>query len=675
MTYSSVKCYFVFIDSVVPCIEDINYILYGKSIAEARGLFMHIHKVSTVEKYMARFSLTLSKTVKLHIDFRAIKVKEIEDIPFKDEDGNILYDEDGKRLVHTDGTGFISEDLAMKCPKDFSAAMYMKDNSFEPLLIQCRLFYNGCAAKGTLLVNKKLEQGTIHIRPSMIKVERDCTLAEEDTFNSLEIVDISRKPGRTTLSKYLIALLSYGNVPPDFFLSLLINALEDSRNVYINRKSAMKVATNNNGLEYGFLAQRMISSGIPLNEPYLQHCLWKMEKDEKSKLKAGKLPISETFYLMGTADPTGILNYDEVCVILHHGQVSGKVLVYRNPGLHFGDIHVMKAIYLKELEAIVGNAKYGIFFSTKGKSSAPYEMATGDFDGDMYWVSRNPELLKYYQASDPWRRSNAPQKSNNRKPQEFSAMELECELGRLFLEARKPSFIIATAADSWLSFMDRLLTIQYASEKDRLRRKIIELIDIYYDALDAPKSGKKVDFPDYLKAEQFPHYMQRGAGFTYESFSILGQIYNRMEKSKDEASSTKEIWKLPCFDVQISEEYVNMWRTRYADYRKDMTKALKSGSETKDDAAEEVIRKYKQMLYDAPYFEESEKDMEQIYEEAVAIYHVTYDYAIRSNQVERCGFCWKVAGSALFNFYAGEVSGSKERPIVILPSVLRDILN
>lgn len=50
---------------------------------------------------------------------------------------------------------------------------------------------------------------------------------------------------------------------------------------------------------------------------------------------------------------------------------------------------------------------------------------------------------------------------------------------------------------------------------------------------------KQVNFPNCLKAEQYPHYMQRGADITYESFSILGQIYNRMEKSKDEASQTK----------------------------------------------------------------------------------------------------------------------------------------
>lgn len=68
----------------------------------------------------------------------------------------------------------------MKCPRSFSLANDITDNSFEkyeeivniedtacqkrgaearnkepPLLIQCRLFYDGCAVKGTLLINRK----------------------------------------------------------------------------------------------------------------------------------------------------------------------------------------------------------------------------------------------------------------------------------------------------------------------------------------------------------------------------------------------------------------------------------------------------------------------------------------------------------------------------------------
>lgn len=75
-----------------------------------------------------------------------------------------------------------------------------------------------------------------------------------------------------------------------------------------------------------------------------------------------------------------------------NGQLSGDVLVYRNPGLHFGDIHILKAVYVKELEDFIGNAKYGIFFSIKGQRSAAAEIANGDFDGDVYWVSRNRQV-------------------------------------------------------------------------------------------------------------------------------------------------------------------------------------------------------------------------------------------------------------------------------------------
>ena len=55
---------------------------------------------------------------------------------------------------------------------------------------------------------------------------------------------------------------------------------------------------------------------------------------------------------------------------------------------------------------------------------------------------------------------------------------------------------MAVAADSWLAFMDCLLVLrdENAGDTDGLRQKILKLVDIYYDALDAPKSGKKVSF-------------------------------------------------------------------------------------------------------------------------------------------------------------------------------------
>lgn len=80
------------------------------------------------------------------------------------------------------------------------------------------------------------------------------------------------------------------------------------------------------------------------------------------------------------------------CSCRDQGQLSGPVLVYRNPGAHPGDIHVVNARYVEALKDFVGNAKYGVFFPSKGLRSMADEIAGGDYDGDMYWVCRNPEV-------------------------------------------------------------------------------------------------------------------------------------------------------------------------------------------------------------------------------------------------------------------------------------------
>ncbi|XP_031256497.1 probable RNA-dependent RNA polymerase 5 [Pistacia vera] len=415
-TSSTVKCYFVRLESDATIDNGQRYILSGKTVCEARALFMHVHTVSNMANYMSRLSLILSKTMKLELDFSKVNVETIEDIPCYDQDDNPVY-KDGKLLIHTDGTGFISEDLALKCPNNIFKGKCKNDDSIErfangkefegkfcegdqqeshsgvpPLLMQVRLFHKGRAVKGTLLVNKKLPSQTIQIRPSMIKVEADPNLSGTQTSNSLEIVNTSKQPGKPSLSRHLIALLNYGGVPESFFVDIVRNALEDAHSVFSNKRNALKVSLNYGGMDE-FIVARMILSGICLDEPYLKYRLSILLKEEKKGLQGGKLPVTESYYLMGTVDPTGILKSDEVCIILNDGQVSWeKVLVYRNPGLHFGDIHVLKAKHVKELDDIVGNAKYAIFFPCKGPRSVADEIAGGDFDGDMFFVSRNPEV-------------------------------------------------------------------------------------------------------------------------------------------------------------------------------------------------------------------------------------------------------------------------------------------
>ncbi|XP_060180077.1 probable RNA-dependent RNA polymerase 3 isoform X2 [Lycium barbarum] len=690
---ASLKCYFVRFESTETCNDGGSYVFSTKRISQARCHFMHVHKVSNMAKYAARLSLILSKTIKLQVNLASVTIERIEDILCRDENGCTIHDEDGEPRIHTDGTGFISEDLAMHCPKDFSKAEYIKDENYENFVDivdldgmtaerraagswnrePCRLFYNGCAVKGTFLVNRKIGSQQIQIRPSMVKVETDPTISIIPTFNSLEIVAISHRPKKAYLSKHLISLLSYGGVQKDFFMEILGSALEETKQVYLRKRAALKVAINYREMDDDCLSARMISSGIPPNEPHLHARLSRLAKIERTKLRGGKLPISDSFYLMGTADPTGVLESNEVSVILDNGQVSGRVLVYRNPGLHFGDVHVMKARYVEELVDIVGDAKYGIFFSTKGPRSAATEIANGDFDGDMYWVSINRKLVDSYTTSKPWTRMHSTPKAVSKKPTEFSADELEYELFRQFLEAKAKGANMSVAADSWLAFMDRLLMLRGddVDEMHSLKGKMLHLIDIYYDALDAPKSGKKVSIPRDLKANKFPHYMEKGNPFSYHSTSILGQIYDHVDSYPDEDLCVTEISKLPCFEVEIPQTCMALWRGRYEEYKKDMTRAMNSGCELRISSCNEVIKKYKKLLYGAVEFEQSERKTEDIFNEALAIYHVTYDNARITYSIEKCGFAWKVAGSALCRIHA---MYRKEKALPILPSILQEIL-
>ncbi|KAL5572577.1 hypothetical protein UlMin_022174 [Ulmus minor] len=699
-TSSPVKCYFVRFESEALVDNNTSYILSNKTVSEARHIFMHACNLSSVSNYMARLSLILSKTYTMDVDLSSVYIKRVEDEYCLDESDDFVY-RDGKRLIHTDGTGYISEDLAFVCPNNLSkgkrlhnadfeisnldgqedAVVEVKQQSLEtretPLLIQFRLFNNGSAVKGTFLVNKTLDPKTIWIRDSMIKVETDPMLWTHQQASSLEVVGTSNPPGRSCLSKILIALLSYGGVPDKFFLDTVDNALEEVHVAFSKIRAALRVSNNYGHMDDDFTAARMILSGIPLEESYLQYRLSILMKEERKGLRGGKLYVPECYYLMGTADPTGKLEKDEVCIVLNNGQVSGKVLVYRNPGLHFGDIHVLKATYVEELESYIGTAKYGIFFSRKGPRSIADEIAGGDFDGDMYWVSRNPQLLQHFKPSEPWSPPPSTPKVPTKKPKEFSDQDLEDELFKLFLTTRfEPSFTIGEAAEFWMAWMERLLVLgnDTIAEKDRVKEKIVRLINIYYDALDAPKKGgAKIEVPKDLRVDSFPHYMEKKRTDPSKSTSILGQIYNKVDEYQSEDYSNRAVWKLPSFDVQVPEPCLKKWKEYYDSYN-EMCDTMQIGDlESKNKKADEMIKDFKKLLYGPTgELEDSTKNLKEIYDEALAIYNIVYDYAMNTNSVAKCMFAWRVAGSALFQIHIMKQTGAN-KPLLCPPSILREL--
>ena len=78
------------------------------------------------------------------------------------------------------------------------------------------------------------------------------------------------------------------------------------------------------------------------------------------------------------------------------------------------------------------------------------------------------------------------------------------------------------------------------------------------------------------------------------------------------------------------------------------------------------------MLYGAAEFEESPRKLEDIWDEALAIYNNAYDYAERCQAVGRCSFAWKVAGRALCMLHASRQGEKCTIPCSI--TALKEIL-
>ncbi|KAK2444191.1 RNA-dependent RNA polymerase family protein [Trifolium repens] len=326
-------------------------------------------------------------------------------------------------------------------------------------------------------------------------------------------------------------------------------------------------------------------------------------------------------------------------------------------------------------ESYVGHGESAIFFPCVGSRSVADEIAG---DGYMYWISKNPQLLQHFRQSDPLIQrpaSNSVRLSSSViKPCELSHEQVEEELCKLCLKTRfQPSSTIGVVADSWMALMDRLLIlrndVKHEKEVQQVKINILKLSNLYYKALDAhKKGGGKIQVPEDLTADLYPHYMNR-----YDSFgstSILGSIFDEVCRCQITDMSGIEIRKLPCFDVDIPEHFKHKWGELYCQYRHNMRNALNGDLSNSNVEANEVIKMYKQKFDDAINIEDGSKGITDIYNEALAVYHVTYDYAILKKDVGKCGFAWKVAGSVLVRFYAEK---QNQKTLTCSSSALREI--
>ncbi|CAJ1341611.1 unnamed protein product [Effrenium voratum] len=239
------------------------------------------------------------------------------------------------------------------------------------------------------------------------------------------------------------------------------------------------------------------------------------------------IPRSEGCLLLGVPDPVGVLKEGEVFVQCAYEEggastdfvVEAKVLVYRNPCLHPGDIQHLRAVDKEELR-FLSNV---LVLPVTGKRSVAACCSGGDLDGDKFSVIWAPDLVPPLELMQPaldydalLREAGGPMEV---RPATFS----EEGLADFFCDVVSND-TLGKIAHLHLAYCDN-------SPQGALDPLAIELAKGQSLAVDFPKTGIPPQVPEdtilEVKKQGYPDFMQKLEKDTYTSEKVLGILFRR----------------------------------------------------------------------------------------------------------------------------------------------------
>ncbi|WVZ83826.1 hypothetical protein U9M48_030925 [Paspalum notatum var. saurae] len=210
------------------------------------------------------------------------------------------------------------------------------------------------------------------------------------------------------------------------------------------------------------------------------------------------------------------------------------------------------------------------------------------------------------------------------------------------------SYALGISSDCWYAYMDRFLTEGVDDdEKESVVWNMIQLVDLYYAALDGHKVNsnltllflalflpiKQVQVRHSLKVKAYPHFMEKEKFEPYHSISILGRIYDETKKAALQQSENDQILSaVRSICIQLA--------------------AVKSVGQLVVAWCPGQARHVLELLYGAEDFEETPRDYSEVFMEACTIYRIVYEQARSTKSIRKCCFVWNVAGAALCHLHA-----------------------
>ncbi|CAG8460481.1 5250_t:CDS:2, partial [Racocetra persica] len=440
-----------------------------------------------VAKYAARMGQCFSST-------RAIAYLQVDDIVE-------IPDIYRGKYNFSDGTGKISYGLA----KTIAQSLELKNT---PCAFQFRL----AGYKGVLCLSRYLHGNKIQVRPSQCKFE-----------STHQVLEVIRGSCMITafLNRQAITLLSTLGVPDEVFIDMKNQQVQELDKMLKSDHMAMSVLLKNAD-EHGMtriMSDLVKADFLQRKDPFILNLLAlfriMMLRDLKRK---AKIRVDDGAFLLGVLDETNSLKDNQIYCCKSDPQnpnvrqvIKGTCIVYRNPCFHPGDIRVVTAVECKNLDYLVDV----VVFPAQGFRDIPSQCSGGDLDGDDFTIIYDPRLIP---------------KIKNFEPMNYEAPKPEM-VEQVTIDHVKKFFVNYICTDQLGSIANAHLAKADMAENGAFHGQCMRLAQLHSEAVDFPKTGSPLEFPNELRVKRFPDFMEKPDKPSYPSPKVLGRLYRSIEVS------------------------------------------------------------------------------------------------------------------------------------------------
>jgi hypothetical protein len=407
-------------------------------------------------------------------------------------------------------------------------------------------------------------------------------------YKHLEVIAIGKRIPYY-LNRHVILLLRVHSVPDSVFIDMQQSMLNDLDQMLIDPEKAMDMVPRLSGSSSSTSGalMHMLHSGLdPRFDPFLLSCLHAIRSHHLMNLrKKTRIFVKKGAVLLGGIDETGNLPEDCVFVQISDGYsrdgdvsgsgdvqrpLTGPVLVTKHPVMHPGDVRMLMAVNIPELQ----HHRNMIMFSQHGRRPEPHKMAGSDLDGDQFavtWDSRlflgtlNSPRNKAVPVQEVRMANARPMdyddvdgddpSPHREPPQDFSPQSIiqvikfmtlvdgdnpsthhESQILETPLQERSLQAINQQLSDHFINFarndnLGRLsnMWLDYAAKEGADSENCLALAKLSSIAVDFPKSGVPAVVPASLRIPHGtprPHWREVNEKNSYRCKTVVGVLYD-----------------------------------------------------------------------------------------------------------------------------------------------------